>query len=53
MYGGGGYQAATPADYSSPGMLLSPDAEARALMGMNKEWALAADPTSFAPKLSA
>ena len=47
--------AATPltgaADYSSPGMLLSPAAEARALGGMNPEWKLATDPNSFAPKM--
>jgi hypothetical protein len=49
--GGAGYQYANQADYGSPGMLLSPAQEARALAGMNTvEWKLAADPTSFAPK---
>ena len=38
-------------DYSAPGMLLSPSAEARALAGMNPEWKLATDPSSFAPKM--
>ena len=37
-------------DYSAPGELLSPQAEARAMMGMNPEWKLATDPNSFAPK---
>lgn len=38
-----------PQDYSAPGMLLSPSAEARALGGMNPEWKLASDPTAFVP----
>jgi hypothetical protein len=41
---------ATAQDYSAPGELLSPQGEARAMMGMNPEWKLAADPNSFAPK---
>ena len=41
----------TPADYASPGMLLSPAMEAKALAGMNPEWKLAADPAAFAPKM--
>lgn len=49
--GGASYQYANQADYGTPGMLLSPAQEARALAGMNTvEWKLAADPTSFAPK---
>jgi len=47
---GGAYSLSQAGDYSSPGMLLSPAAEARALCGMNPEWKLAADPTSFTPK---
>ncbi len=47
----GGAQPVVPADYGSPGMLLSPGQEARALMGMNPEWKLAADPQSFAPRM--
>lgn len=50
MRGGAGMQVGPVADYSAPGMLLNPAQEARALMGMNPEWKLAADPTSFAPK---
>jgi len=41
---------ATAQDYSAPGQLLSPQGEARAMMGMNPEWKLATDPNSFAPK---
>lgn len=49
---GGSTHALTQAqDYSAPGMLLSPAAEARALAGMNPEWKLATDPSSFAPKM--
>ena len=48
--GGAGYQYSNQADYASPGMLLSPAMEAKALGGMNPEWKLAADPASFAPK---
>lgn len=40
----------TAQDYSAPGQLLSPQGEARAMMGMNPEWKLATDPNSFAPK---
>jgi hypothetical protein len=40
------------ADYGAPGMLLSPAQEARAMMDMNPEWKLAADPAAFAPKLA-
>jgi len=40
----------TAQDYSAPGELLSPQGEARAMMGMNPEWKLATDPNSFAPK---
>lgn len=47
---GGAYSLSQAGDYSSPGMLLSPAAEARALGGMNPEWKLAANPTSFTPK---
>ena len=50
--GGGGYQYTNQADYGAPGMLLSPGQERQAMMGMNPEWKLAADPQSFAPKLS-
>ena len=36
----------------SPGMLLSPGMEQKAMMGMHTaEWNLAKDPTSFAPKM--
>lgn len=49
--GGASYQYTNQADYGSPGMLLSPAQEAKALQTMNTvEWRLAADPTSFAPK---
>ena len=48
--GGAGYQYSNQADYASPGMLLSPAMEAKALGGMNPEWKLAADPAAFAPK---
>lgn len=50
MRGGAGAQVGPVADYSSPGMLLSPAQEARALMGMNPEWRLAANPAAFAPR---
>ncbi len=53
MRGGAGSQVGPVADYGSPGMLLSPAQEAKALMGMNPEWKLAADPASFAPKMAA
>jgi hypothetical protein len=48
MYGGA--QSVSPSDYGAPGMLLSPDQEARALGGMNPEWRLAGDPRAFTPK---
>jgi len=51
MRGGGGYQYTNQADYASPGMLLPSSMEAKALMGMNPEWKLAADPASFAPNM--
>jgi hypothetical protein len=48
----GGMPALThAADYSSPGMLLSPSAERAALGAMNPEWRLASDPSAFAPKM--
>ena len=47
-----GGAALVPADYGSPGMLLSPMDEAKAMMGMNPEWKLAADPAAFAPKMA-
>jgi len=50
MHGGAGYQYANQADYASPGMLLSPGMEAKALGGMNPEWKFASDPSAFAPK---
>ena len=46
---GGAYALTQAQDYSAPGMLLSPSAEARALGGMNPEWKLASDPTAFVP----
>jgi hypothetical protein len=48
---GGAHSLSNAADYGSPGMLLSPGAEARALAGMNPEWKLAMDPNSFTPKM--
>jgi hypothetical protein len=45
----GGGAVGPMADYASPGTLLSPAQEARALAGMNPEWRLAADPKAFAP----
>ena len=51
--GGAASSLSHAADYSSPGMLLSPAMENRALMGMHtQEWKLAADPTSFAPRMA-
>jgi hypothetical protein len=49
MRGGAGYQYANHADYSSPGTLLPPSMEAKALTGMNPEWGL--DIRSFMPKM--
>ena len=51
MRGGFAYALSQAQDYSAPGMLLSPAAEARALAGMNPEWKLATDPSAFAPKM--
>ena len=48
MRGGGAYQYANQADYSSPGALLPPSMEAKALTGMNPEWGLSLK--SFMPK---
>jgi len=47
--GGSHFSLSQAQDYSAPGMLLSPSAEARALGGMNPEWKLASDPTAFVP----
>jgi hypothetical protein len=47
-----GGSAMHPADYHSPGHLLSPGMESKALMGMNPEWKLAENPNSFAPRLN-
>ena len=49
--GGMPYALTQAQDYSTPGMLLSPSAERAALGHMNPEWKLAADPSSFAPKM--
>lgn len=46
-----GGAALTPAAYGTPGMLLPPAMEAKALAGMNPEWKLATDPAAFAPKM--
>ena len=48
--GGAGYQTGPSQSYDAPGMLLSPAAESKALMGMNPEWRLAENPSSFVPK---
>ena len=48
---GGSYKLDTAADYNSPSMLLPSGLEAKALGGMNAEWALAKNPGSFAPGL--
>jgi len=48
--GGAGYQTGPSQSYDAPGMLLSPAMENKALMGMNPEWRLAENPSSFAPK---
>jgi len=48
--GGMPYALTQAQDYSTPGMLLTPSAERAALGGMNPEWRLASDPTSFTPK---
>ena len=49
--GGGSYKLDTAADYNSPSMLLPSGLEAKALGGMNAEWALAKNPSAFAPGL--
>ena len=49
MRGGSATSLAGAADFGSPGMLLSPNQEARALAGMNPEWKLASDPGAFKP----
>jgi hypothetical protein len=46
----GGAAGLSPADYGAPGGLLSGADQAKALMGQNPEWRLAADPAAFAPK---
>jgi hypothetical protein len=48
----GGFTNVRPANASAPGTLLPPSMESRAVGGMNPEWKLAADPTSFAPNLA-
>lgn len=47
---GGAMPLMVPSDYHAPGHLLSPSMESKALMGMNHEWKLAENPSSFAPK---
>ena len=49
MRGGAGYQYANQADYASPGMLLPPNMESKALMHMNPEWSL--DQKTFTPNM--
>jgi hypothetical protein len=48
---GGSYKLDTAADYNGPSMLLPSGLEAKALGGMNAEWALAKNPSAFAPGL--
>ena len=50
MRGGAAVSLANASDYGAPGMLLPSAAETKAVSGMNPEWKLAADPTSFAPR---
>ena len=50
MYGGAGNM--NPAGFNAPTMLMPPNMESKALMAMNPEWKLAANPTSFAPNLA-
>ena len=50
MRGGAAVSLANASDYGAPGMLLPSGAETKAVSGMNPEWKLAADPTSFAPR---
>jgi len=47
--GGSSYR---PADASASPSLLPPSMESRAVGGMNPEWKLAENPTSFAPNLA-
>jgi len=49
--GGGSYKLDSAADYNGPSMLLPSGLEAKALGGMNAEWALAKNPSAFAPGL--
>ena len=48
----GGSSYYRPADASGPTALLPPSMESRAVGGMNPEWKLAENPTSFAPNLA-
>ena len=48
----GGSSHYRPADASAPPSLLPPSMESRAVGGMNPEWKLAENPTSFAPNLA-
>jgi len=50
MRGGAAVSLTNASDYGSPSMLLPSGAETKAVSGMNPEWKLAADPTSFAPR---
>jgi hypothetical protein len=50
MRGGSAVSLTNASDYDAPGMLLPSSAETKAVSGMNPEWKLAADPTSFAPR---
>ena len=52
MRGGAAYSIAGAQDFAAPGMLLSPGQEAAALGGMNPEWKLAMDPSSFSAKMA-
>jgi hypothetical protein len=48
----GGMRALGFMETSAPGMLLSGSQASAALSNMNREWALAENPSSFAPKLA-
>ena len=50
MRGGSAVSLTNASDYGAPGMLLPSSAETKAVSGMNPEWKLATDPTSFAPR---
>jgi hypothetical protein len=50
MRGGAAVSLTNASDYGSPSMLLPSGAETKAVSGMNPEWKLAGDPTSFAPR---